>query len=125
MRISWIIFLSLVLIVTGVQLNLTGTIEMINLPVVIEAIALLVMVVFIVIAIWNTDPISKDLGVMSILCIGTYYFARLFKIDTILINCNILIVRIVSIIFIIAAAVLAVIAIMDRMPKTTRKPETN
>ena len=111
MRISWMIFLALILIGVGVQLNLTGTIVEINLPNIMEGIGLLILAGIIMTAISSRSRLHNDLGIMSVLTIVLYYFGKMMPIKEMLSSINSEVIKVISIILIIGATVFSMLAL--------------
>ena len=112
MRISWKLFISALLCIVGVELNFWNNIFLIQLPELISSILFVGLLVLIFVGILSNDDLFKDLGIMSMLMIGIYYFGEKIPFKELLNPVDPIILKIVSLAMILTGVVIVVLVIV-------------
>lgn len=112
MRISWKLFISALLCIVGVELNFWNNIFLIQLPELISSILFVGLLVLIFVGILSNDDLFKDLGIMSMLMIGIYYFGEKIPFKELLSPVDPIILKIVSLAMILTGVVIVVLVIV-------------
>lgn len=112
MRISWKLFISALLCVVGIELNFFDNIFLIQFPELVSGILFVGLLVLIFVGILSNDNLFKDLGIMSMLMIGIYYFGEKIPFKELLSPVDPIILKIVSLAMILTGVVIVVLVIV-------------
>ena len=112
MRISWKLFIAALLCVVGVELNFFENIFLIQFPELVSGILFVGLLVLIFVGILSNDNLFKDLGIMSMLMIGIYYFGEKIPFKALLSPVDPIILKIVSLAMILTGVVIVVLVIV-------------
>ena len=112
MRISWKLFISALLCIVGVELNFFENIFLIQFPELVSGILFVGLLVLIFVGILSNDNLFKDLGIMSMLMIGIYYFGEKIPFKALLSPVDPIILKIVSLAMILTGVVIVVLVIV-------------
>lgn len=112
MRISWKLFIATLLCVVGIELNFFENIFLIQFPELVSGILFVGLLVLIFVGILSNDNLFKDLGIMSMLMIGIYYFGEKIPFKELLSPVDPIILKIVSLAMILTGVVIVVLVIV-------------
>ncbi len=112
MRISWKLFIATLLCVVGIELNFFENIFLIQFPELVSGILFVGLLVLIFVGILANDDLFKDLGIMSMLMIGIYYFGEKIPFKELLSPVDPIILKIVSLAMILTGVVIVVLVIV-------------
>ena len=112
MRTTWKLYISALLCIAGVELNFWNNIFLIQFPELVSGILFVGLLVLIFVGILSNDNLFKDLGIMSMLMIGIYYFGEKIPFKELLSPVDPIILKIVSLAMILTGVVIVVLVIV-------------
>lgn len=112
MRTTWKLFISALLCIAGIELNFFENIFLIQFPELVSGILFVGLLVLIFVGILSNDNLFKDLGIMSMLMIGIYYFGEKIPFKELLSPVDPIILKIVSLAMILIGVVIVVLVIV-------------
>ena len=123
MRTSWKLFISAILLILGFELNLWEKIFLITFPEPIQCILFGILLVVIFVAIRSSDELMMDLGTMSMLTIGMYYFGGMVPFEELLGHVAPIILGIISLAMIIIGVIILVCVVIFDFLSLGKKEE--